>query len=260
MKYQNIGDTGLNISQLGFGTVKFGRNTGVKYPRPFDLPDTKQMHALLDMAQAGGINLLDTAPAYGDSEEKLGRLLSERNDDWVICTKAGEEFDIGSAQSSFDFSPSAIRRSVERSLTRLKLDVLDMVLIHSDGDDVNIIEQYGALDTLSDLKREGLIRASGMSTKTIEGGVLALRHSDCVMVAFNPAYQDEKAVIDYALENNKGILVKKLLNSGHSADEPNGLQDAVAVARRTPGISSVIMGTTNLAHLEQNLELFNRAI
>lgn len=260
MIYNTFGESRINVSQLGFGTVKFGRNTGVKYPEPFDLPDKKTMHALLDMAWDGGINLLDTAPAYGDSELKLGELLGERSEPWLICSKAGEEFNAHTSESHFDFSAKAIRSSVERSLKRLGRDVLDLLLIHSNGDDLHIIEQDGALETLNLLKKEGLIKASGMSTKTVEGGIAALKQSDCVMVAFNPEYQEEKAVIDYAYQHNKGILVKKLLNSGHSALNPNGLSDAINTARQTPGISSVIMGTTNLTHLEQNLKLFNQAV
>jgi len=256
MRYTALADTGLNISLLGLGTVKFGRNTGVKYPQAFKLPNFSQMRRLLDIAQAGGINLIDTAPAYGDSELKLGELLAGERDNWVICTKAGEHFDPVSATSTFSFSPEAITQSVERSLQRLGVEVLDIVLIHSNGDDETIIRQHGALDTLAQLKQKGWIRASGMSTKTPEGGILALQHSDCAMVTFNPDQQQDKHVIDYAFENNKGILIKKLLNSGHAANTANGLNTAIQQAKQIPGIHSVIMGTTNPDHLRQNIALF----
>jgi len=257
MRTTSLADTGLNISLLGLGTVKFGRNTGVKYPKAFELPNFNQMRRLLDIAQAGGINLIDTAPAYGDSELKLGELLAGERDDWVICTKAGENFDPETATSTFDFSPEAISKSVECSLQRLGLDVLDLVLIHSNGDDEAIIRQHGALETLALLKQKGWIRASGMSTKTPEGGILALQQSDCAMVTFNPDQQEDKKVIEYAYANNKGILIKKLLNSGHAANTENGLSTAIQQAKQTPGISSVIMGTTNPDHLRQNISLFN---
>lgn len=256
MRYTTLGDTDLNISLLGLGTVKFGRNTGVKYPEAFELPDRNQMRRLLDIAQAGGINLIDTAPAYGDSELKLGQLLKGEREDWIICTKAGEQFDPETAHSTFDFRPEAITRSVEQSLKRLGVEVLDIVLIHSNGDDESIIQQYGALDTLARLKQKGWIRASGMSTKTPEGGILALQHSDCAMVTLNPEQQQDKQVIDYAFEHNKGILIKKLLNSGHAANTANGLRSAIQQAKQIPGIHSVIMGTTNPDHLRQNIALF----
>ena len=109
----------MKLSLLGLGTVKFGRNTGVKYPAVFELPDMATMRNLLDIPHDGGINLLDTAPAYGDSEIKVGELLRGQRDKWLVCTKAGEEFNASDASSHFDFSPEAITRSVERSLQRL---------------------------------------------------------------------------------------------------------------------------------------------
>src|SRR5690606_10695887 len=91
------------------------------------------------------------------------------NKDWVIVTKVGEEFDNG--ESHFDFSPAHTRRSVERSLQRLGTDYLDVVLVHSDGNDLAIVEQHGTLEALAKMKQEGLIRAFGLSGKTVEGGL-----------------------------------------------------------------------------------------
>src|SRR5690554_1331134 len=125
----------LEISALGLGTVKLGRNQGVKYPSGFELPSDEEVRHLLALAREQGIRLLDTAPAYGSSEERLGRLL-ERRQDWVIATKVGEEFENG--RSSFDFSAAHTRFSIERSLRRLRTDYLDIALIHSDGNDVDI--------------------------------------------------------------------------------------------------------------------------
>src|SRR4051812_24720467 len=97
-----LGSTGLTVSMLGLGTVKFGRNQKVKYPEAFDLPSDAQIEGLLDVALEAGINLLDTAPAYGVSEERLGKLLGSRRDQFVIVTKTGEEFIDG--QSVYNFS------------------------------------------------------------------------------------------------------------------------------------------------------------
>ncbi|HQC72024.1 MAG TPA: aldo/keto reductase, partial [Candidatus Competibacteraceae bacterium] len=134
MELRALGTTGLRVSTLGLGTVKLGRNQGVKYPQPFELPSDQQALALLELAWDLGINLLDTAPAYGLSEERLGRLLRQCRRDWVIVTKVGEAFQNG--QSQFDFSAAATRASVERSLHRLGVAALDAVLIHSSGDDL----------------------------------------------------------------------------------------------------------------------------
>ena len=85
----NLGNTGINVSRLGLGTVKFGRNKGVKYPKGFELPSDKECAALLELSQELGINMLDTAPAYGTSEERLGKVLTGQRDRWVIVGKAG---------------------------------------------------------------------------------------------------------------------------------------------------------------------------
>ena len=139
-----IAGTDIKVSPLGFGTVKLGRDQQVKYPTGFKIPGDREALALLDLARSSGINLLDTAPAYGTSEERLGHLLQGQRQDWVICSKVGEEFENG--ESRFDFSPEHIRFSIERSLKRLRTDYIDMVLVHSDGNDVDIIQKTGCLD------------------------------------------------------------------------------------------------------------------
>ncbi|HYM32845.1 MAG TPA: aldo/keto reductase, partial [Candidatus Cybelea sp.] len=133
MGLRPLGRTGLLVSPIGLGTVKFGRNTAVKYPTAFELPGDAAIAALLARASDLGINLLDTAPAYGTAEARLGAALSGQRDRWIIADKAGEEFD--GKESRFDFSPSAIVASVERSLKRLRTDRIDVLLLHSDGED-----------------------------------------------------------------------------------------------------------------------------
>ena len=88
--YRTLGDTGLRLSPLGLGTVKIGRNQGVKYPNGFDLPDDDAVRNLLALAHDLGINLLDTAPAYGTSEHRLGPLLKGQRDNWIICSTQAE--------------------------------------------------------------------------------------------------------------------------------------------------------------------------
>lgn len=258
---RKLGSTGLEVSILGLGTVKLGRNQGVKYPQAFVLPDDREAGQLLDLARESGINLIDTAPAYGNSEERLGKLLKGQRDHWIICTKVGEEFHQG--QSAFHFDPAHTRLSVERSLQRLQLEVLDILLVHSDGDDEKIIKHYGTLDALEDLKREGKIRSFGMSTKTVKGGLLAASRCDVVMATWNLGYHDEVPVIDRCLELNKGVLIKKALASGHSANPSAGDQntqpeDPVATTLSTllghQGVSSIIIGSINPKHILSNIQ------
>jgi len=240
-----LGNTGLMVSCLGLGTVKLGRNQGLKYPQHFSLPDDRQVRELLATARSLGINLLDTAPAYGSSEARLGALL-ERREDWILSTKVGEEFSHG--QSHFDFSAQHTGHSIERSLRRLRTDYLDLVLIHSDGDDLQILQHTDCLPALLRCRERGLVRAVGMSTKTLAGGLAALGHCDVVMVTYNPSHQAEAAVIDAAMAQQRGVLVKKALDSGHASTAADNLRFALS----HPGVSSVVIGTINPAHLSAN--------
>ena len=247
-----LGKTGLNVSALGLGSVKFGRDQGVKYPSTFKIPDDKAVLALLIQAQELGINFIDTAPAYGTSEERIGSLLPSRQD-WIISTKVGEEFVDG--ESRFDFSAKHTQRSIERSLKRLNTDYLDIVLIHSDGQDEKILMQSTCVEALQKCKEAGLIRAIGMSTKTIAGGMLACDLLDIVMLTYNLEQQDQD-VVDYAYQKSKGALVKKGLMSGHVNKTGKDLvRESMNLIFSQAAISSMIIGTINPDHLTQNVKI-----
>ena len=249
---RTIPGTDLEISALGLGTVKIGRDQSVKYPEHFTIPDDKEVKRLLSLAHSEGINLLDTAPAYGNSEERLGSLL-EKREDWVIMTKTGEEFAQG--QSHFDFSGHHTRSSIERSLKRLKTDYLDIVLIHSDGNDHDILNNTDCIKVLKECQQQGMIRAIGMSTKTITGGILAASMLDIVMITYNLEQQDQ-AVLEFARDSNKGVLVKKGLMSGHAGS----IQDSMNLIFANESISSMIVGTINHDHLRENVRLAKEVI
>lgn len=252
--YRSLANTGIKVSPIGLGTVKIGRDEAVKYPTHFQIPNDNEVKTLLVMAQELGINTLDTAPAYGNSEERLGKLLTNRHD-WVIVSKAGEEFKDG--KSTYNFSSKHIVVSVERSLKRLNTDYLDVLLIHSNGNDLAIIKDDELWTTLTKLKQKGLIRSFGLSSKTIEGGMAALQKSDCAMVTYNITAQAEKPVLDFAKQHNKGIFIKKALASGHLCVESNKspLEANFELIFSHPSITSVIIGTINSEHIKQNVAM-----
>lgn len=245
MKLGDLGSTGLRVSPLGLGTVKFGRNQGVKYPAGFELPDEEALAGLLGLARSLGVNLLDTAPAYGASEERLGRLLAGQRDDWVLIGKVGEEFEDGA--SSYHFTPDHFRRSLERSLARLRTDRVDVLLIHSDGSDLAILEDDALMRTMADFKAEGLARAIGMSTKTVAGGLRTLELMDVVMATYTAGYRDEAPVLDHAAAHGKGVILKKVLSSGHAAD----VGAAIRFAFSHPGVTGAVIGTIDPDHLRE---------
>jgi aryl-alcohol dehydrogenase-like predicted oxidoreductase len=247
MPLRGLGTTGQRVSVLGLGTVKLGRTEGVKYPVPARMPTEDEARALLDEAARLGVNVLDTAPAYGRSEERLGALLAAgaggARERWVIVTKAGEEFEGG--VSRFDFSPGALRASCERSLQRLRTDRVDVLLVHSDGVSEAGFGALGVFDMLDELKREGKVVATGVSTKTAEGAREAIARTDVVMLTVNRGYTADLEWVEAARVAGKGVLVKKALASGHTP-EPAA---AVAYAAGVAGVSCVVVGTTNVGHL-----------
>lgn len=251
--YRPFGQNGPLVSPLGLGTVKLGRNQGVKYPSGFELPDDRSALNLLALARDLGINLIDTAPAYGISEERLGKLLKGQRQNWVIVSKVGEEFVDG--QSHFDFSAQHTRFSVERSLQRLNTDHIEAVLVHSDGNDVQLLQQEAVYQELAKLKQEGKIGMFGFSGKTVAGGLLGLEQGDCAMVTYNLNEQEEKPVLDYAAEHGKGILIKKALASGHAclAAGEDPVKASFELVFSHPGVTSAVVGTINPQHLRTNV-------
>ena len=166
MNIRPLGRTGLEVSRLGFGAFKIGRNQGVKYQHGYELPDESEVGELLAAVLGLGISYIDTAPAYGLSEERLGRVLANHAAGPVISTKVGETFQDG--VSPFDFSPEATRASIERSALRLGREVLELVFVHSDGNDLAIQDSSGVVETLLMLKAEGQVRAvTGLPLKVV---------------------------------------------------------------------------------------------
>ncbi len=251
----------FKLPPTGLGTVKWGRNQGVKYPHAFALPNDKTLRELLTQAKELGINLLDTAPAYGSSESRLGQLLRHRHD-WLIASKVGETFVNG--QSVFDFSAPAVRASVHRSLKRLRCEYLDIVLIHSDGNDMEILQNGETVEALCRLRQAGVIRAIGLSGKTVAGGQAALRDYDLdiAMITYNPLARAESAVIDTARQLGKGILVKKAFASGQLAiqGEQSIQRSMDVIFTQRYAALSVILGTINPVHLRDNALAIERAI
>ena len=259
---KQLGQTGITVSPIGLGTVKFGRNQKVKYPSPFDLPGENELADFLELAKSLGINTLDTAPAYGLSEERLGRLLNGQRSEWTIIGKAGENFVDG--ESCFDFSADGVEKSVNESLERLKTDYIDVLLIHSDGRDTEILNDDALIRRLDDLKSQNLVKAHGISTKTVEGGLYALEKLDCVMATYHPAYTDEKPVLDTAKKMQKGVILKKALASGHVKDiAPEGVDPveySLSHAFAEDSVASVIIGTISRDHMRHNVKAALKAL
>jgi aryl-alcohol dehydrogenase-like predicted oxidoreductase len=258
--HYDFGSTGLRISPMSFGTVKIGRNQGVKNKCSdgFSLPSMRDIVGLLELCRDRGVNAIDTSPAYGLSEQNLGEAIqnsSVNRDYFVISTKVGEEFQNGS--SEYDFSVKHTRKSVERSLKLFKTDYIDSVLVHCSRDDFAELSESEVLSELEKMKSEGLIRSYGASTNSVEGGMFAAEHCDSVMVSFNSLYQKELCVIERALELKKGVFVKKALMQGYfntgKYGNPMVAKDCLADIYKISNQVSIVLGTLSLSHFESNV-------
>ena len=245
---RRLGRGDLAIGPIGFGAFKIGRNRGIKYPTPYELPEPADVHALLDGVLEAGINFIDTAPAYGLSEERIGEALALRRREIVLCTKVGETFDEGG--STYDFSSTGIRKSVQRSLGRLRTDTVDLLLIHSDGNDLDILTRSDAPETLRDLKSAGLTRAIGFSGKTVEGAQTALSWADAIMVEYHPDDVSHEGVMAAARDADVAVIVKKGLASGRLRPA-----DAIPFILANDAVDVLVIGGLSLEHLRENVAI-----
>jgi aryl-alcohol dehydrogenase-like predicted oxidoreductase len=254
------------VPELGLGCVKIGRDKHLGYASPAQICDDLTAARLLKLALELGVTLIDTSPAYGSSERRLGELLPRvaPRERWTICSKAGELFD-PDAGSRYDFTKKAIVASVERSLRDLGTDHLDILLLHFNSStdlDAQTLARAETWDTLDALKHQGKARAVGASVGTRAGAELALGlragdpHSaapalDVLMLTLNHAERQMLPIVELARARGVGVLIKKPLASGH------GLQaippdEALRAVVDTPGVSAAIVGTTSPDHLRAN--------
>ncbi len=246
MRLRRLGQTELHLSPIGFGAFKIGRNEGIKYPQGYDLPSETEVRALLDAACALGIRYLDTAPAYGQSESRLGAWRAaapaETRAALILSTKVGETFADG--RSSYDFSRAATVASLERSRQRLGVTALDLVFVHAHADDLAIHDQTEVVATLQAERAAGRIRAIGWSGKTSESARRALDWADALMIEYHLEDRSHAAVMTEAAARGVGVIVKKPLAAGRLPAEA-----ALRFALNHPAVVSVVVGSLRAAHL-----------
>jgi aryl-alcohol dehydrogenase-like predicted oxidoreductase len=247
---RQLGTGGPLVSPIGFGAFKIGRNQKTKYGAHYELPGDAAVARLLNEVLDLGINYLDTAPAYGLSEERIGAAIGQRRSEYVLSTKVGELFDEQTSTSTYDFSREAIEASVRQSLQRLQTEYLDVLVLHSPGDDLGILHGTDAVHTLLALRERGVVRAVGLSAKTPEGSLAAIPWADVLMVEYHLADRSQESALEAAAAAGLGIVVKKGLSAGHLS-----AAEAIPFVLANRAVSSLIVGSLNAEHLRENLKL-----
>ena len=245
---------GRSVPAIGWGAFKIGRNQGAKYPQAYELPSETESVALVRNVIALGVYAIDTAPAYGLSEHRVGLALAGLDpavrQKVFLSTKAGEQFANG--VSRYDFAHDAIFKSVHESLARLQSESVNVVWIHSDGSDIAILRDGGAIAALDSLKSMGKIGAIGFSPKSPEGAAVALLDPcvDALMIEFHPQAQEMRAILVAAEKCGKAIFVKKPLASGR-------LDPAAAIPwiLAHSAVTCVVVGGLSIERLRANASL-----
>ncbi len=196
----------MEVSVLGFGGAWIGAEEVS--------PET--VRTLLDAALDAGLNVIDTAPVYGESEEKIGATMSGRRNDFLLFSKCGE----AEGLEGEDWEPDVIRRSVERSLKRLRTDRLDLLTIHTC--DLDTLKKGDVVEAVRRAKEEGKTRFVAYS-----GDNEALAYAvdlgafDAVMASVNVADQANLETLERAVGEGLGVIAKRPVANAAFARVPD---------------------------------------
>jgi aryl-alcohol dehydrogenase-like predicted oxidoreductase len=273
MERRVLGKTGLEVSPLGFGGAEIG--SGV---------DGATVEALLNDALDAGLNVIDTAECYGDSEELIGQAVSRRRGEFYLFTKCGHAagFDLP------DWDPRLLEQSIDRSLKRLRTDRLDLLQLHTCSEEK--LRQGDVIDVLRRARDAGKTRVIGYSGDR-EAARYAVECGAFDTLQTSLSIADQEAIdltLPAARERGMGVIVKRpIANAVWRTGQPpeNGyhlpywerlqkldydflrgdrgdsgdLRESVGIALRftlgIPGVHTAIVGTTKPGRWRENAAL-----
>lgn len=262
----------MRVTRLGYGSM------GLRGPRTWgircvsDADAEAFLHAVLD----AGINFIDTAPDYGVSEQRIGDFIGSRRDEYYLATKCGCDYvqHQDHLEIRHTWTREVILRNLETSLRRLRTDRIDLMQFH--GGDAHSLQQTGLIELLRELREQGVIRYIGVSSKLPELPELVnLGVFDTFQIPYSCLAPEHEAWISQAAQAGAGIIVRGGVAQGGPAAEiqrpnlndvwnraalaelvPLGCTPAQFILRNTlahPQVDTVIVGTCNLQHLQENL-------
>lgn len=260
---RELGNTGLRVTVLGFGAMQIGD------PRIPEADAARILNEVLDM----GIGLIDTARSYGLSEERIGRHIYGRRDDFVLSTKVGY-----GVEGHPDWTPGCVQQGIDDARTRLNADTIDVVHLHSCPLDTLI--HNGVLEVLAEAREAGKIVSVAYSGDgrplewCIESGLV--NSIQCSLNICDRANLMRTAPL--VAGQGIGVIAKRALagapwrDAVSASDMPqviylerfrllsellSSVDDWAATALRfsafRPGVHSVLCGSTNVEHVRRNL-------
>jgi 1-deoxyxylulose-5-phosphate synthase len=229
MNRRRLGNTDLEVSELGLGTVEIGLDYGIPANGDNVRPAEQDAIRLLNEALDLGVTFIDTARVYGTSEELIGKALQHRRKEYVLATKLAP---IRTEDLISSGLRDQVRASVAESLRNLQTDWIDLLLIHSAP--TGVIESSDALLTfMNELRREGSVRHIGASVYE-EAGPAALRRGgfDCLQIAYSALDRTpEELTLPLAARTGVGIIVRSVVLKGALTPRYRDLPDHLAELR-----------------------------
>ena len=233
MDYRILGKTGLKVSSMGFGGI------------PIQRIDAAGTRVLMEKMVENGINYIDTARTYGNSEIYLGQALEGIRDKFILATKCMSR------------DKESMAKDIDISLANLCTDYIDLYQVHNPSMEQleQVISEGGALEALMEAKAAGKIGHIGLtahSKEVFERG-LELDWVETIMFPYNIVETHGEDLIAKCAEKNVGFIVMKPLAGG-------ALEDATLAMRfvaANPNVSVTIPGMADVAELDQNIAAFN---
>lgn len=212
MNYRHLGQTNLRVSEISLGTVELGMDYGIPVQGEQRQPSEGDAARLLNCALDLGVNLIDTAQAYGESEAIIGRALKSRRNEYNLATKI-------SSVSWEGYNGKKLRRQVEKAITEslqvLQTDIIDLLYIHNATPE--LIQRGEIVEIMQRSQQAGYARFIGATTYGETAPLAALKdgHFDCVQVAYNLLdRQFEERVLPLAKEKGVGVIIRSVLLKG----------------------------------------------
>lgn len=270
METRQLGKTDMHVSVLGFGGAEIG----------FEKAAAQTVADLLHSALDAGLNVIDTAECYLQSEELIGQAVSGRRKDFFLFTKCGHPDDPGVG----DWRPESLLASIQRSLKRLRTDRLDLVQLHSCTEEE--LRKGDVIRALEDARQKGYTRYIGYSG---DGG--AARYAiecgrfDTLQTSVSLADQEAlELTLPLAHQRHMGVIAKRPIANAvwRRAQKPDSvyhqpywerlqklaydflggdLKESASIALRftlsAPGVHTAIVGTKNPNRWRENAELLS---
>ena len=252
-----LGRTGLQVTRLGYGA-------GHRKPM-----DDDQRKAILNAVLDSGINYIDTADDYGNSEELIGRFISHRSSEFYLATKCG-----GSDRGHVWTKENCLR-NLQESLRRLKTDCVDVMQLH--GATVEECQRGELVDALQEMRNQGKVRWIGVSTSLPDlPTYLSWDVFDVFQIPYSAIEREHEDLVSKVAEAGAGTVIRGGAGLGEpglglgSHDQWRNFHEAKMDELRQEGESRTafvlrftlthpyahtnIVGTTNLDHMRENVQ------